>query len=110
MREFNRRNSTLGRRRGWSNQISFEVADVRVATCLWWHSDCNAEGGHREIRMNTKLPAKPPMIGQRTYVGMAQWYLEAALRELGPNARHQLYIDLRKLLDRLERKDRSEAA
>jgi hypothetical protein len=66
--------------------------------------------GHREIRMNAKLPAKPPKVGQRTYVGMAQWYLEAALRELGPNARHQLYIDLRKLLDRLERKDRSEAA
>ena len=66
--------------------------------------------GHREIRMNAKLRAKPPKVGQRTYVGIAQWYLEAALRELGPNARHKLYTDLRKLLDRLEREDRSEAA
>ena len=60
--------------------------------------------------MNTKLPAKLPMVGQRTYVGMAHWYLEAALRELGPSARRKLYVDLRKLLDRLEREDRSEAA
>ena len=60
--------------------------------------------------MNTKLPAKPPKVGQRTYVGMAQWYLEVAFREVGPSARHQLYIDLRKLLDRLEQTDRSEAA
>ena len=47
--------------------------------------------------MNTKLPAKLPMVGQRTYVGMAHWYLEAALRELGPSARRKLYTDLRKL-------------
>jgi hypothetical protein len=32
MREFNRRNPTLGRRWGWSNQISFEVADVRLGS------------------------------------------------------------------------------
>ncbi len=60
--------------------------------------------------MKAKLPAKPPKMGQRTYLGMAQWYFEAALSELGPNARRKLYVDLRKLLDRLEREDRSEAA
>jgi hypothetical protein len=60
--------------------------------------------------MKAKLPAKLPKVGQRTYLGMAQWYFEAALYELGPKARRQLYVDLRKLLDRLERDDRSEAA
>jgi hypothetical protein len=37
--------------------------------------------------MKAKLPAKPPEVGQRTYLGMAQWYFEAALCELGPKAR-----------------------
>ena len=60
--------------------------------------------------MKAKIPARPPKVGQRTYLGMAQWYMEAALGELGPSARRKLCVDLRKLLDRLEREDRSEAA
>ena len=60
--------------------------------------------------MKAKIPTKPPKMGQRTYLGMAQWYLEAALGELGRSARRKLYVDMRKLLDRLEREDRSKAA
>ena len=60
--------------------------------------------------MKATVPVKPPKVGQRTYIGMAQWYFEAALSELGPKARCQLYLDLRKWLDRLEREDRSRAA
>ena len=60
--------------------------------------------------MKVKLLDKPPKVGQRTYLGMAQWWFEAALCELGPKACRQLYMDLRKWLDRLEREDRTEAA